>query len=116
MMKYLAALLLLTACNDFTYTWGTASDQLAQIYCGGSMQCGYVAEDELDICHEHVSWHLCAPDGTCDAELDQGVAEKALTACDAAVRALDGDGCYFLGYWGVMPPECGAVFDLEPIL
>lgn len=78
------------------------------------MQCGYLDESELDVCIEHTSFHLCAPDGTCDVELDQSTTEDALYACDAAVRTLDDFGCYLMNAWGSMPQECDAVFAVDP--
>jgi hypothetical protein len=113
MIKALA-IVLLAACSSEPYTWGTTSDQLAQIYCHGQDYCGGILTEDVDVCIEHVSFHLCAFDGTCDLELDQSTAEEALTACDEAMGRVDEFGCYLLTIWGIMPHECAPVFDLEP--
>ncbi len=121
-MKRLALLICLTACGDNIEptTWGDVSAELAVEFCDGLGFCGWIQDDERALCIEHTSWHLCEPDMSCDTVVDAEVAAAAIAECRAALDAdvyLDpySEECFFLGYFGRMPPECNAVFELHPM-
>lgn len=120
-MKKFLLLLTLAACGDniTPTTWGSVSEELAVEFCDGLGYCGWLADADRDICIEHTAWHLCEPQHSCDIRLDSEAADTALDECRAALDAPEyfdpySDACFFLGYYGLVPAGCNAVFDLEP--
>lgn len=113
--------LALVACGDNLEptTWGTVSNEFAAEFCDGLGFCGWIGDADRGICIEHTAWHLCAPDHTCEVQVDPGAAERALAACaeafDApAYRDPYSRECIGLGIYGFVPSDCYPIFDLDP--
>lgn len=127
MVSLMVVCLALGACgsDEDSFTWGDASLQLSTDFCEGLATCGYFGDGstpdsakQLHECIAHSTFHLCELAGTCDVSLPDGSAEVS-DACTEAVRAYvendaETDACFLLGWYGILPEECGAVFDLDP--
>lgn len=119
MKKLAIVLFVLTAScgDDEPNTWGDVVEEFSGHYCRALARCGHV--DDIPVCREHVSWHMCVPDHTCDEEVDPGDAVAALHACAEALWKYDDSGeydlaCYRMASWGVLPKECQPLLDLWP--
>lgn len=102
---------LLSACSDDPepLTWGELSLELGQAYCGAISGCGFDAKPH---CAEHVQWHECVPNNSCDVELPDE-AQVAMDICGARLDASTDQDCVLL-YYGYVPPECDPVFGFDP--
>lgn len=114
MRKAIMVLALLAGCgSDAVYTWGELSEAVSEAYCTAQATCGYLSDGAVDLCTEHATWHLCDAKRSCDSELPEE-ARAATEACEDALAALDDSGCYWLGFWGVLPTGCNDVWKYEP--
>lgn len=107
------------ACSEggSTYTWGMFSDELSHVYCDGIGRCGLFNDDvDFRLCVEHTSWHLCEADRLCDTAINEAEARATLEPCSMAMSELEpeDESCYLLGYHGVLPSACSAIFDTRP--
>lgn len=113
MRAILLSYVLLTACTTGDeYTWREASLVFSGLFCTQVAACGF--GQDIDLCTEHISWHMCEPAGNCDVDLDWATAEDALRQCADALVSLDDYGCYLLGWHGQTPRGCDAFWELQP--
>ncbi len=110
--------LCLVACGsdeEEPYTWGDLSLELGTAYCNTISKCGFYVSDTT-ICADHTAWHMCEPDMSCDIEIDREAAAVALETCVEALNFLqpEDEGCYVIGFYGYVPQECDAIFELRP--
>jgi hypothetical protein len=123
-MRYLAILLTcMFACGDNEqppYTWGDATQEVGLAFCSAIQECGYsYTPEQLEVCAEHSSYHMCKFDGTCEVSLPDG-AEESVAECVAAFGNIPEEqldlNCFLLSYYGVFPSplECSPFFDLNP--
>jgi hypothetical protein len=99
-----------TACtDDDPYTWGELSLDLGKSYCAASSGCGF---DVKPHCAEHVQWHECVPNESCDVALPDE-AHVAMDVCAARLDAATDEDCVLL-FYGYLPVECDLVFSFDP--
>lgn len=111
-MKSLTVLmfLLAAACGDDTrYTWGDATTAIATAFCDRMASCGYADAPGREHCVEHTEFHFCLED-TCDVVLP----DEAIDEAETCVTSIADANCFLIGFYGVVPPECGPIFDREP--
>lgn len=116
-MRYATLVLLLVACSSDPdpFTWGDAAERFAGAVCAAYEDpCGFKLSgpDPQEVCKEHLVFHLCQADRSCDTPALPG-AEDYLDGCDKALKAMDDDACYYFGFWGFVPAECD-IWQFEP--
>lgn len=94
--------------DEAPLTWGSASLQVGGAYCATIGECGYPLKNN---CPDHIRWHLCEPNNSCDVELP-GEAQVAVDECVDALGPSD-ENCALLVY-GWAPPKCDPFFALDP--
>lgn len=90
-------------------TWGDATLQMATAYCAAGADCGF---NVRSACADHVRWHACEPDRSCNVELP-AEAQVAVDACVVALDQPDATACGLL-YYGFLPAECDLFFEFDP--
>ena len=120
-MKTIAAVLafVFVGCSSEPdkYTWGTVSEQLSVEYCSALSRCLWIDQSDIGRCSEHTLYHLCEYSETCGVELDQKAVQPKLESCLAAINEVTdpaSDQCFFIGYFGAVPPVCNEVLELAP--
>jgi hypothetical protein len=119
-ISLIVAAVMLTACgSDDKYTWGDAYQTIAEEFCHFASECNYfeTEDDRQDWrrdCVDHSMFHECQiGDSVCDVSLADG-AEETVDACVEAMHQPDyASDCDYV-YFGVLPAECGPVWDLKP--
>lgn len=126
LLRWSLLLCALNACGDNlpapepdanAYTWGDMSHEIGALFCGALETCGVQFDEHaLQVCTEHVAWHSCVPDGTCDVPIDEELAREELLACKKVLVKLDTTmpACFELAFFGIMPDECQALLDQKP--
>jgi len=111
-MYRLVLVLMLTGCGS-SYTYGDLAKNFSQGYCEARSWCGLLSGDLVDRCVDHLMYHLCGADETCDKRVEDE-AQDDLVVCLEALKPPPPDEptpyCDMF-YWGVIPAECVATLD-----
>lgn len=117
----MVGLLALAACgSDSEYTWGDAYKTILVEYCNFAAACSYTGETAeeqdnwLNDCIDHGMYHQCElSTGKCDVELADG-AEDAVDVCVEAMHQPEYAENCLNSWYGILPEECGPVWDYDP--
>lgn len=117
MKRLLALLLMLGACAEpEEMTWGEVAYEVGRLPCEEQIvECG--KDGSVELCADHVRWHMCEPYSTCDMLVDVEAAEAAITVCrNAWFARRSGPDCNtWMGLYS-LPAECDRVLALDPRL
>jgi len=87
-------------------TRGEAAKAIGEGWCERLVDCGLMAQEDVDKCVAHNVFHMCEIDESCDLEFES----EALEGCLMSMQDPDADACA-LAAWGVGPEECIPFWD-----